>query len=144
MIAIDTNVLLRRVLQDDVDQATRARKLFESAESVLITDVVLVETVWTLRGKRYKATKEDIRALIISLLEEPNTVFESKHVIWSALNDFVAAKPVQTANGAKTADWADALIVNKAKSVARDGRLAYQGTSTFDLAALQIDGTGIP
>ena len=144
MIAIDTNVLLRRVLQDDVDQAARARKLFESAESVLITDVVLVETVWTLRGKRYKATKEDVRALIISLLEEPNTVFESKHVIWSALNDFVVAKPVQTANGAKTADWADALIVNKAKSVARDRRLAYQGTYTFDLAALQIDGTGIP
>lgn len=144
MIAIDTNVLLRRVLHDDEEQTVRARKLFESAESVLITDVVLVETVWTLTGKRYKATKEDIRTLVISLLEEPNTVFENQRVIWSALNDFVAAKPVKTANGAKTADLADALIVNKTKMVARDRHLAYQGTYTFDQAALQIDGTRTP
>ena len=144
MIATDTNVLLRWVLHDDEEQAARATKLFESAESVLITDVVLVETVWTLRGKRYKATKEDIRALVISLLEEPNMVFENKQVIWSALNDFVAAIPVKTASGAKTADLADALIVNKTKMVARDRHLAYQGTYTFDRAALQIDGTRTP
>ncbi|MHB8255353.1 MAG: hypothetical protein ACYDEV_17120 [Acidiferrobacter sp.] len=36
MIAIDTNVLLRRVLHDDEEQAARARELFENAESVLI------------------------------------------------------------------------------------------------------------
>jgi len=144
VIATDTNVLLRWVLHDDEEQAARATKLFESAESVLITDVVLVETVWTLRGKRYKATKEDIRALVISLLEEPNMVFENKQVIWSALNDFVAAIPVKTASGAKTADLADALIVNKTKMVARDRHLAYQGTYTFDRAALQIDGTRTP
>jgi len=144
VIAIDTNVLLRWVLDDDEGQAARARMIFESAESVLITDIVLVETVWTLRGKRYKATKEDIQALVISLLEEPNMVFESKQVIWSALNDFVAAKPVKTANGAKTVDLADALIVNKTKMVARDRHMAYQGTYTFDLAVLQIDGTRSP
>lgn len=144
MIAIDTNVLLRRVLNDDEEQAARARRLFESAGPVLITDVVLVETVWTLVGKRYKATKEDIRALVMSLLEEPNTVFESKQAIWSALNDFVAAKPVKTANGRKAADLADALIVNKTKMVAHDRQLPYHGTYTFDRAALQIDGTRTP
>ncbi len=144
MIAIDTNVLLRRVLNDDEEQAARATRLFESAESILITDVVLIETVWTLTGKRYKATKGDIRALVISLLEEPNTIFENKQAIWSALNDFVAAIPVKTAGGAKTADLADALIVNKTKMVARDRRLAYEGTYTFDRAALQIDGTRTP
>lgn len=45
----------------------RAWKHFESAEPELITDVVLVEAVCTLKGKRYKATKADIRALVISL-----------------------------------------------------------------------------
>ncbi|WP_297444821.1 type II toxin-antitoxin system VapC family toxin [Acidiferrobacter sp.] len=141
MIGIDTNVLLRWVLHDDEEQAARARKVFESAESILITDIVLVETVWTLRGKRYKATKEDIQALVISLLEEPNMVFESKQVIWSALNDFVANKPVKIAKDTKTADLADALIVNKTKRAARDRRLTYQGTYTFDRAELRIDGT---
>ena len=144
MIAIDTNVLLRRVLNDDEGQAASARRLFEAAEAVLITDVVLIETVWTLKGKRYKATKEDIRSLVVGLLEEPNTIFESKQAIWSALNDFMAAKPVKTVNGTKVADLADALIVNKAKTLAGDRHLSYDGTYTFDKAALGIDGTRIP
>ena len=48
MIAIDTNVLLRYLLQDDEKQANKATKLILGAESVLITDVVLTETIWTL------------------------------------------------------------------------------------------------
>ena len=144
MIAVDTNVLLRRILNDDEEQAAKARKLFEGARPVLITDVVLVETIWTLTGKRYGATKEDIQAVVMSFLEETNTVFENKQAIWSALNDFVAAEPIKTANGIKTADLADALIVNKAKMVAHDKNQAYEGTYTFDRAALQIDGTKTP
>ncbi len=141
MISVDTNVLLRRILNDDEEQAAKARKLFEGARPVLITDVVLAETIWTLTGKRYGATKEDIQALVMSLLEETNTVFENQQAIWSALNEFIAAQPVKTANGIKTADLADALIVNKAKMVARDKHQAYEGTYTFDRAALQIGGT---
>ena len=144
MIAVDTNVLLRRLLRDDEDQAAKARRLFEGERPVLITDVVLAETVWTLTGKRYGATKADIQALVMSLLEETNIVFENQQAIWSALNDFVAAQPIKTANGIKTADLADALIVNKAKIVARDQHRAYEGTYTFDQAALQIEGTKIP
>ncbi len=144
MIAVDTNVLLRRILNDDDEQSAKARKLFEDARPVLITDVVLVETIWTLTGKRYRATKENIRALVMSLLEEPHTVFEDKQTIWSALNDFIGAKPIKTANGTKAADLADALIVNKAKTVSRDMHLSYDGTFTFDRAALQLDGTRTP
>lgn len=140
MIAIDTNVLLRRVLNDDEAQSEKAKRLFEGAASVLITDVVLVEAVWTLTGKRYRATKEDIQTLVTSLLEESKTAFEDKQAIWSALNDFVAARPVKTANGTKTADFADALIVNKAKIVSGDRQSRYEGTYTFDQAALQISG----
>ena len=45
MIAADTNVLLRYVLRDDQGQAERARSLIDKATRVLITDVVLAETV---------------------------------------------------------------------------------------------------
>jgi len=144
VIAVDTNVLLRRILSDDDEQAAKARKLFSSDKTVLITDVVLAETVWTLKGKRYGASKEDVAALVMSLLEEPNIVFENQRAIWSALNDFMAASPINTANGIKTADFADALIVNKAKVVARELNQTYEGTFTFDRAAREIGGTATP
>lgn len=144
MIAVDTNVLLRRVLNDDETQSTKARKLFEGATAVLVSDVVLAETVWTITGKRYRATREDIRALIFGLLEERNLVFENKQVVWSALNDFMAALPVKTANGAKAADFVDALVVHKARAVALGRGLEYEGTYTFDRPALQLAGTKTP
>jgi predicted nucleic-acid-binding protein len=81
VIAIDTNVLLRYLLDDDKTHARKAHELIGGDEDVLITDVVLTETIWTLSGKKYKAGKEDIIAIINSLLSEPNIVFESPHVV---------------------------------------------------------------
>lgn len=144
MIAVDTNVVLRRLLADDAGQAERANALFDGREMVLITDVVLVETVWTLKGKRYGATKEDITTAVMSLIEEPNVLFEDKQVVWSALNDFMSARPVKTSDGMKSADFADALIVNKARSVAKATDQKYSTTYTFDRAALEIEGTASP
>jgi len=54
MIAIDTNVLLRYLLLDDEIQAKKAAVLIESRQSVYISHVVLVEAVWTLKGRKYK------------------------------------------------------------------------------------------
>ena len=45
MIAIDTNVLLRYLLDDEQTQAKKATKLIKGEEIVLVTDVVLVETI---------------------------------------------------------------------------------------------------
>ena len=47
MIVIDTSVLLRNLLRDDEGQAERARRVTEGGERMLITDVVLAETMWT-------------------------------------------------------------------------------------------------
>ena len=69
MIAVDTNVLLRYLLNDDPGQAERARGLFSNKEGVLITDVVIAETVWTLLGRRYRAGKAEIIAAIERLSE---------------------------------------------------------------------------
>ena len=142
MIAVDTNVVLRRLLGDDVAQSEKARRLFEAETEVLITDVVLAQAVWTIKGKRYSATREDIIALIMGLLGERNVVFESRQAVWSAVNDFAEAKPVKS--DVEAADFADALIVNKAKITARRRDKRYRGTYTFDKAALAIDGTKAP
>ena len=144
MIAVDTNVLLRRLLNDDATQAEKARRLFEMQESVLVTDVVLAETIWMLTGKRYGAGKAELGAVVLGLLEEGNVVFESRQAVWSALNDYLDTLPVKTASGVRTADLADALVVNKAKVTAQQRSEPYSGTYTYDQAALTIEGTKMP
>jgi predicted nucleic acid-binding protein len=119
----------------------KARRLFATQESVLITDVVLAETIWTLTGKRYGAGKKELAEVVMGLLEEHNVVFESRQTVWSALNDHLEALPVKTASGVRTADLADALVVNKAKITALHRNEPYRGTYTYDQAALAIDGT---
>lgn len=144
MIAVDTNVLLRRVLEDDPAQAAKAKKLFEGEEFVLITDVVLVEAIWTLRGKRYKASRTEIGLLVKSLLEEPNVLFESQQAVWSALRAYLNAPTVATPDGALAADFSDALIVSKAKVMAAQWGQPCDVTYTFDRAAQALDGMHAP
>ena len=144
MIAIDTNVLLRYLLWDNKTQAVKADKLINGSTPVLITDVVLVETLWTLKGKKYKLDKTAMIGVINSLFEEPNICFEDGQTVWRALHDYREAKPVKAGNKKKEADFPDALIVNKAKFYAMEKGEALNGVYTFDLAAQRIPGTAAP
>ena len=140
MIAIDTNVLLRYLLNDDQGQADLAEKLISGKDIVLITDVVLVETLWILKGKKYQLNKTDLVRVIQALFKEPNIRFENGQVVWLALNDYRNAQPI---NG-KLADFSDALIVNKAKFIACGISDELSGVYTFDIAAQQLPGTKAP
>lgn len=140
MIAIDTNVLLRYLLGDDQAQTAKAEKLVNGKEQVLITDVVLVETIWTLKGKKYQLKKSALLAVIQALFEEPNIRFEDGQTVWKALQDYRKAKPA----GGAEADFSDALIVNKAKFTARDQKVNFGGAYTFDVAAQKLPGTKTP
>ena len=133
MIAVDTNVLLRYLLRDDEVQAEKARQIFERQERILITDVVLAETMWTLTGRRYRAVKADLVAVVENLLQDPKVYFEDDDVVWNALQAYRKTD----------ADFADALIVYKAQKTATFGNgldLVY----TFDAAALQLPNTAEP
>ena len=88
MIAIDTNVLLRYLLRDDESQAARADPLISGDEAVLILDVVLAETVWTLVGNKYRHDKTDIVMVLEKLFSEPNICFEDDQAVWRALQAF--------------------------------------------------------
>jgi len=61
--------------------ARLARKLFDKAEQILITDIVLVETIWTLKGKRYQASKADIVAVVQGLFDRQHITadFSCRH-----------------------------------------------------------------
>ena len=101
MIAVDTNVLLRYLLHEDEAQAARADAIFGAAETILITDVVLVETVWTLVGRRYRLAKADIVSVLERLFSEPNIRFEDDQVVWRASQAYRKAAPAGEAHLAK-------------------------------------------
>ncbi|MBD77509.1 MAG: PIN domain nuclease [Crocinitomicaceae bacterium] len=144
MIAIDTNILLRYLLQDDEAQASKATKLILGDQDVLVTDVVLIETIWTLKGKRYNLSKDQIVNVLHALFAEPNLTFEDGQAVWGALKDFMNAKPIKSGGKTKQADFPDALIVNKAKRYGQLNKKEVSTIYTFDKAALEIDGTKQP
>ena len=114
-------------------QAERARRIVEGGEPVLVTDVVLAETTWTLTGPRYRATRTDLIDLVNNLLQDSNVRFEVDEVVWSALQAFRRTE----------ADFADALILCKARKTVDDGD-EFGAFYTFDEATLQLPETKAP
>lgn len=135
MIAVDTNVLLRYLLNDDAAQADTAASLIKGGDTVLITDVVLAETLWTLSGKKYRLNKDQLAGVVHALFEEPNVRFEEGAAVWMALNDYLESDG---------ADFADALIINKARAVAKAQGGPFSGSYTFDKAAQKLQGARTP
>lgn len=144
MIAIDTNVLLRYLLADDKVQAARAAKLINGSKAVLVTDIALVETIWTLKGKKYGLSKTEIIRVILSLFAEPNIAFEDSQTVWQALHDYRQAKPITVAGKRKEADFPDALLVNKARYGAAIKGEDLETVYSFDRAAAMLPGVTEP
>ena len=138
MIAIDTNVLLRYLLADDVAQHAKANAIIISQRPALITDVVLAETVWTLTGRRYNLDKAAVCAVVRCLISDAAFIFESAQVVWSSLCDYEEAKPVR----GKELDFVDLLIVNKSHFVAENKGTSLSAFYSFDKAVEQLKGKG--
>ena len=134
MIAVDTNVLLRYLLDDHAEQSPRAARLFHRVDRILVTDVVLAETLWTLAGRKYQASRADLAAVVDGLFQEPAVVFENKQATWRSLGDFEAT----------AADFQDALILRKAQGVAERAEEPLSALYTFDVAALELGGAKRP
>lgn len=88
MIGIDTNVLLRLVVEDDDHQSQLARTLLtnteRSGERARIDRVVLVEALWVLRS-RYRQTSPQIAAFLSSLLSSRTFALEDRDLVEAAL-----------------------------------------------------------
>ncbi len=144
MIAIDTNVLLRYLLWDDEVQSPKAEALIMGNNLVLVSDIVLVETLWTLQGKKYRISKEETLLVINALFEEPTIIFEDGQTVWCALNDYRQAKMIKVGKKRKQADFPDTLMINKAKYIAKQKQHVLEAVYTFDQAAQEIEGTEAP
>ncbi len=135
MIAVDTSVLLRYLLNDNAAQSDTAASLIKGDDTVLITDVVLAETLWTLSGKKYRLNKDQLAGVVHALFEEPNARFEDWAAVWMALNDYLESDG---------ADFADALIINKARATAKAQGGLFSGSYTFDKVARKLQGARTP
>ena len=96
MIAIDTNVLVRLVVDDDPDQTRRARKLFRGGD-VLVTATVLLESAWVLSGA-YGRSRQQVSASLRGVLGLDGVATDSPAAVAQALDWFDAGL-----------DFADAL-----------------------------------
>lgn len=113
------------------EQAEKARAVITGVEKALVVDAVLVETVWVLDGRRYRIDKDRIIAVVDALLRDSNLCFEDAAVVWTALVDY---------EHSERADFADCLIVNKARRHTEDRGLQFNGVYTFDRGAQELDG----
>lgn len=90
MKALDTNVLIRYLVADDMDMASRAFRLFKtvpiSGEPFLITTPVLLETLWVLRSK-YRLSRPDICNAIFKLAGMVEVRFENPGLVKNFLRE---------------------------------------------------------
>ena len=91
MIAIDTNILVRYITQDDLQQAEAAENLLaiynNKPQSIFINNIVLCEFIWVLE-KGYKYTQQQISSTIRIILSTEEFAFEYHNVLWLALEEY--------------------------------------------------------
>ncbi|MBC8211396.1 MAG: type II toxin-antitoxin system VapC family toxin [Gammaproteobacteria bacterium] len=84
MNALDTNVLVRFLVQDDGNQCARVNRLLHDAErdkkSLFVPLLVVLELIWVLQSV-YEVERRELLEAIASLLQLPVLEFEKKTVI---------------------------------------------------------------
>jgi predicted nucleic-acid-binding protein len=88
MIALDTNVLVRYLTQDDTVQAPLAEELIDNRLTAerpgFVSVTALLELDWALR-RIYRFPGDRVAAALIALTEQPNLVFEHADLVEAAL-----------------------------------------------------------
>ncbi|MBI4289968.1 MAG: type II toxin-antitoxin system VapC family toxin [Betaproteobacteria bacterium] len=127
MIGLDTNVLVRYIMQDDAKQSLLATRLVESLSAEapgFVPLVSVVELAWVL-SSAYELKNAQLVEAFEGLLRTKEIVVERAETVWKALRVF------QSGN----ADFADCLIERSAASAGCDR------TMTFDRGA--VNGCGM-
>jgi predicted nucleic-acid-binding protein len=126
MIGLDTNVLLRFSLQDDIGQSPRSTALFDSLSPQspgYISLVTLVELVWVF-DRTYRKPRNEIVVFLRGLLESNDLVLEKHDAVAQAFRRFESSN----------ADFSDCLIERLCASA------GCSRTMTFDVGAAKSAG----
>lgn len=126
MIGLDTNVLVRYIMQDDIKQSPLATRIVESLSVEapgFVPLIAIVELGWVL-SSAYELDRNQLIEAFEALLRTKELVVERGEIVWKALRLF------QRANG----DFADSLIACSAEAA------GCAKTMTFDRGAVKSAG----
>lgn len=126
MIGLDTNVLVRYIMQDDPQQSPKANRLIESLSADqpgYIPMVSVVELYWVLTSC-YGLTRPQVEQALDLILRSKQLVVERADQVMRALRVF----------GQGQADLADCLIERAASGA------GCTDTMTFDVGASKHAG----
>ena len=121
MIGLDTNVVVRYIMQDDPKQSSLAATLIEKLtvdDPGFVPLVVVIELVWVLSSS-FELARAQITAALEILLQTKEIQVERAEVVWRALRVYQGS----------SADFADCMVE---RSAAAAGCLR---TMTFDRGA---------
>jgi predicted nucleic-acid-binding protein len=131
MIAIDTNVLVRYLADDDPVQSPVAARLIERAmaagESILIPTVVLVETAWVL-ARAYKVGRAELVRIVDAIVRARHFAFADPTLVSRASRAYAAG----------SADFSDYLVLEEVRM--QEG----EALVTFDKALWKEEGARRP
>ena len=126
MIGLDTNVLVRYIMQDDPRQSPKATRLVGSLTAGspgLVPLVSVVELVWVL-SSCYGLTREQLVQALELMLRTKEIIIDGADLVTKALRIFKVSN----------ADFADCLIERTASSA------GCTKTMTFDISAAKTAG----
>lgn len=126
MTGLDTNVLVRYVMQDDPRQSPLATRLVESLSAEapgFVPVVALIELVWVLSGS-YGLDRVQVAAVLSTLLRSKELVIDEAEWVAQALKRYSTSG----------ADFADALIERLSAAA------GCSTTMTFDAGAAKAAG----
>ena len=101
ILSIDTNILLRHLLQDHDDHSPRASALLRAVRAgdvrIFCPATVIFETIHVLHG-RVKIPRADVSRALANLIALPNFIMEQEAIVTAALEFWVAQSPLAYAD----------------------------------------------
>jgi predicted nucleic-acid-binding protein len=123
---IDTNILVRYLIRDDLQQLRTASRFIEAdcseRDPGFVNQIVLADLVWVLE-RGYKLDRSVVAAALDALLLARQLSIEHPDDVRAAISDYL--------NGA---DFADSLLA------AWNSRVGCEYTATFDRRAARRNG----
>jgi predicted nucleic-acid-binding protein len=105
LIALDTNVLVRYIVEDHPEQARQAREAIEDAETIFISHLVLAELSWVLESC-YDVSHRKIGDILQDLIDSKQVRIRDASSIREAIRHYEE----------KSADFSDCLILEQSRS----------------------------
>jgi len=119
--AVDTNVIVRLLVRDDVEQYAASRRLFEAGD-IFIADTVILETEWVLRFA-YEFKPEEICGSLRKLFGLPDVRLSNALLVAQAIRwheeglDFADAFHLSLSQHQTTLKTFDDKFIKRSKDI---------------------------